>query len=211
MIVRVWTRAEFGQDWQPPACMGWKTPGFSTLVAATVRLRAETGADGILRRIGAVSRLAGLQYWSTTRHAWSTLISEASAVDGPDSPRSRADFQVGELVAGRTLYYRQSDNLSGGAIYKLSILEATPDRIAFAVENLTPLRFLFVTAFHPGEMQSVYFLDREPEGIWRCYGILRTGKNSSSLSNEASTVNRAVAFFRHLAGIPDTEEPPAAR
>ena len=62
-------------------------------------------------------------------------------------------------------------------------------------------------------MQSVYFLDREGDGVWRYYSIMRMGKNANGLiaRNEASAINRAVAFFRHMAGIPTAQEPPAAR
>jgi hypothetical protein len=66
---------------------------------------------------------------------------------------------------------------------------------------------------HPGDMQSIYFLDRESENVWRFYSIVRTGKNAVRLiaGNESSAVNRSVAFYRNLVGIPTTQEPPAAR
>jgi hypothetical protein len=75
------------------------------------------------------------------------------------------------------------------------------------------MRYLFITAFHPGEMQSIYFLDRESENVWRYYSVVRTGKNANGrvTRNESSAVNRAVAFYRHLVGIPTGQEPPAAR
>jgi hypothetical protein len=62
-------------------------------------------------------------------------------------------------------------------------------------------------------MQSIYFLDRESDDVWRYYSIVRTGKNANGLiaGNEASSVNRAVAFYRYLAGIPTDQEPPAER
>jgi hypothetical protein len=69
-----------------------------------------------------------------------------------------------------------------------------------------------MTTFHPGEMQSIYFLDRESASVWRYYSIVRTGKNANRLTrNESSTINRAVAFYRYLVGIPTGQEPPAAR
>jgi hypothetical protein len=42
---------------------------------------------------------------------------------------------------------------------------------------------------------------------------VRTGKNANGLiaGNESSSVNRAVAFYRYLVGIPATQEPPGAR
>jgi len=41
---------------------------------------------------------------------------------------------------------------------------------------------------------------------------MRTGKNASLLTAgyEASSINRAVAFYRYLAGIPTDKEPPAS-
>jgi hypothetical protein len=62
-------------------------------------------------------------------------------------------------------------------------------------------------------MQSIYYLDRESENIWRYYGIVRTGKIASGLipGNDYSSINRAVAFYRHLVGIPTNQEPPVAR
>jgi hypothetical protein len=95
----------------------------------------------------------------------------------------------------------------------MHIGHASEDRLVFDIENVSVMRYLFVTLFHPGEMQSIYFLDRESEGVWRCYSMVRTGRNASRLAtgHEASSINRAVAFFRYLAGIPTAQEPPAAR
>ncbi len=95
----------------------------------------------------------------------------------------------------------------------MRITEVGQDRIVFDVENVTTMRLFFLTLFSPGEMQSIYFLDREPDGMWRFYSMVRTGKDASKLTigHEASSINRAVAFYRHLAGIPTDREPPAAR
>jgi hypothetical protein len=62
-------------------------------------------------------------------------------------------------------------------------------------------------------MQSIYFLDRESENVWRYYNIVRIGKNANQMmtGNEYSAVNRAVAFYRHMVGIPTDQEPPATR
>jgi hypothetical protein len=75
------------------------------------------------------------------------------------------------------------------------------------------MRYFMVTLFDPGEMQSVYFLDRESPEVWRYYSIARTGPKSSSLTagHAASSINRAVAYYRRLVGIPTDKDPPAAR
>ena len=72
---------------------------------------------------------------------------------------------------------------------------------------------VFIPILHPGDLQSMYFLDRESDSVWRYYSIVRTGKNANELisGNESSSVNRAVAFYRHMVGIPTDQEPPAAR
>jgi len=118
-----------------------------------------------------------------------------------------------EMVEGRTLYLHQEDNLSGKAIYQLHILKVSPDRIVFSTENITTMRYLLIPLFQPGEIQSIYFLDRESPDAWRYYCLARTGKKASSLTagHQESSINRAVAFYRYLVGIPMDKEPPAAR
>ena len=211
-LMKFWSESEFGRDWNPPACIGWTANGYSTLITTTARFRYSSGADGLLRRIGAISELAGTRYWSTSHQQWQTLIVSAHALTGSQSGR-RQDFTPDEMQAGKVLYLEQADNISGTAIYRMHIAEASPDRIVFDLENVSTMRYLLVTLFHPGEMQSIYFLDRESIDVGRYYSIARTGRNASRLAtgHEASSINRAVAFYRSLAGIPTDQEPPAAR
>ena len=212
-IVKSWSKADLGRDWRPPACTGWTAVGFTTLVTTVARFRTATGAEGLLRHIGAISDLAGMHYWSTTHKQWQTLIMEAHALAGFEPGRRREDFKPDEMKAGKVLYFEQVDNLSGKAIYRMRIAEASADRIVIDVENVNAIRYLFITLFHPGEMQSICFLDRESDDVWRYYGIVRAGKNANGLivGNESSAINRAVAFYRSLVGIPTGQEPPAAR
>ena len=212
-IVKFWSESEFGRDWRPPACTGWADVGFSTLITTVARFRYTSGAQGLLRHIGAISELAGMRYWSTTHQQWQTLIVSAHALTGSQPGRRRQDFTPDEMQGGKVLYLEQADNLSGTAIYRMHIAEASADRLVFDVENVSLMRYLFVTLFHPGEMQSIYFLDRESADVWRYYSIARTGRNASRLAtgHESSSINRAVAFYRSLVGIPTDQEPPAAR
>jgi len=94
----------------------------------------------------------------------------------------------------------------------MCILIASKDRLVFDIENISTVRYLFLPIFRPGDMQSIYFCDRESQDIWRYYDIVRTGKNASPLasSNEASAINRAAAFYRFLTSIQTDREPPAA-
>ena len=211
--VKFWSESGFGRDWRPPACTGWAAAGFSTLVTTAARFRYDSGTDGLLRHIGAISELAGMRYWSTTHQRWQTLIVSAYALTGRQSGHRRQDFTPDEMQAGALLYLEEADNLSGSAIYRMHIAEASADRLVFDLENVSVMRYFFVTLFPAGEMQSIYFLDRESADIWRYYSIARTGRNASRLAtgHESSSINRAVAFYRSLAGIPTDQEPPAAR
>ena len=212
---RSWGESDLGHDWRPPTCTGWTNMGFSTLVTTAARFRYTAGAEGLLRRIGAVSDLAGMRYWSTTHQHWQTLIVEAHALSGLQPARRRQDFSSDELQEGKVLYLEQADNLSGAATYRMHMAEVSADRLVFDVENVSVMRYFFVTLFSPGEMQSIYFLDRESDSVWRYYSIARIGRNASRLAtgpgHASSSINRAVAFYRSLAGIPTDQEPPAAR
>jgi hypothetical protein len=203
-IVRFWSESELGHTWKPPACTGWAEVGFSTLVTTAARFHYSGGAQGLLGHIGAISELAGMRYWSTTHKQWQTLIVDAYAATNSAPSQRRRDFTPDEMEEGKVLSLAQVDNLSGKAIYRMHIRKVTADRLVFDVENASIMRYFLVTLFHPGEVQSVYFLDREADDVWRYYSIARTGRNASRLTagHESSSVNRAVAFYRSLAGIP---------
>jgi len=211
--VKSWSESDFGRDWRPPACTGWTALGFRTLVTTVARFRHTSEADGLLRHIGAISELAGMRYWSTTHKQWRTLIVNAYALTDLKAGHRREDFTPDELKEGKVLYFEQTDNLSGKAIYRMHIAEASAERLVIDVENVSMIRYLSIPILHPGEIQSIYFLDRESDNVWRYYSIVRTGRNANRLiaGNESSSINRAVAFYRYLVGIPTTQEPPAAR
>jgi hypothetical protein len=214
-IVKSWSEADFGRGWKPPSCTGWSEVGFSSLITIVARFRYTAGAEGLLGHIGAISNLAGMRYWSTTHQQWQTLIVEAHALTGSQPPQRRQDFTPDEMQEGKLLYLEQTDNLSGAANYRMRLGEVSTGRIVFDIENVGTMRYFFMTLYHPGEMQSIYFLDRESDSVWRYYGIARIGRNASRLAtgpgHASSTINRAVAFYRSLVGIPTDQEPPAAR
>jgi hypothetical protein len=210
LAVRAWDRHESGRDWVPPACTGWTEPGFTTLVVATARFRHAAGSEGLLRRIGAISEHAGMRYWSTTHKRWQTLIINSHALSDATGDRRRGDFSPGEMTEGKSLYFQQEDNLSGKAIYRMRIRSASAGRLVFDSENTGTIYYLLLPMFPPGGLQTITFLDRESQDVWRYYSITRTSRNASLLTAgfEASSINRAVAFYRYLAGIPTDKEPP---
>jgi hypothetical protein len=82
----------------------------------------------------------------------------------------------------------------------------------FDTENISTMRYFLWPIYRAGEMQAIYYFDRESQDVWRYYSITRSGRSASRLTegNDASSINRAVAFYRHLAGIPTDQEPPAS-
>jgi hypothetical protein len=210
--VKSWSTSDTGRDWRPPACTGWTAVGFATLVTTVARFRHTSETEGLLRQIGAISKLAGMRYWSTTHKQWQTLVVDAYALTGSQRSQRRNDFTPDEMRAGTALYFEQVDSLSGKAMYRMHIAEASADRLVFDVENVSTMRYLLIPVFRPGGVQSIYFLDRESDVVWRYYNIVRTGINASRFaSNESSAINRSVAFYRYMVGIPTDQEPAAAR
>jgi hypothetical protein len=212
-VVKSWNKSELGPDWPPPACTGWTTLGFTTLVTTVAKFRYTSGAEGLLRRFGAISELSGMRYWSTTHKKWQTLIVDAHALTWLQPGQRRGDFTPDEMREGKSLYFGQVDNLTGKASYRMYMVESSENRLVIEVENVSTIHYLLIPLFHPGELQSIYFLDRESEDVWRYYSIVRTGMNANRMigANESSAINRAAAFYRYFVGIPADQEPPAAR
>jgi hypothetical protein len=210
--VKSWSKSDLGLDWKPPVCTGWTATGFTTLVTTVARFRDSSEAEGLLRRVGAISALRGVRYWSTTHKKWQTLIVEAHALIDIQLDQRRKDFTPDEIKEGKVLYFEQVDNLAGKGIYRMHIAEASANRLVFDIENVSAMRFLLMPILHAGEMQSIYYLDHESENVWGFYSMVRTGRNANGLiaRNESSAINRAVAFYRHFVGIPTGQEPPAA-
>ena len=212
--VQAWSGGDLGPDWRPPDCVGWTSPGFDVLVVLAGSFADRGTAQDLLARFGAISRMTAIRYWSVTDQAWGPLVTSATALSGSDPRQRRPDFAPAELTAGSTLFFAQSDNRSSGeVVYRLLIRELRPDRLVIATENVTPVHKLFLTMFAPGELQSTYFLERRSPGVWTYYSLSRTSPEANPLArgHAASYLNRAVALFRYVAGIPTDQEPPAAR
>jgi hypothetical protein len=201
-------------DWSPPGCTGWSSPGAKMLVALAASFRAEGDVDDFAARFGAITRLRGVQYWSVSDKAWRALVTDAAAVNGPGERRRREDFAAAEMMPGSDLYFVQHDNRSSTEVlYRMRVREKTSDRLVMEMENASPIRFLAFALFRPGDLQSVYFVERRAPGVWGYYNISRTAKTASRLAggHEESYVNRAVALYRQFVSIPTDEYPPAAQ
>ena len=184
------------------------------MVAVAGSFRFDGDLVALCARIGSISSREGMRYWSTSEKAWHPLVIEAYALAGPDPAQRRPDFGPEQFVKGESLYFAQRDNRTTGvSVYRERVLVADRERLVVSSENITPLRKMMVTLFEPGSVRTVYFIERGAPGIWTFYSLTRTRTASSLLptGSDVSYINRSVAFYRYVAGIPTDREPPPAR
>ena len=101
-------------QWQAPACLGWPGSHYKLVIAIAGRVPVPDEAS-LRGRIGAISAMRGLRYWSVTEDAWRVLIKDAYALAGPSGAR-REDFAADEIRAGAVLHFVEEDNRSSGAV-----------------------------------------------------------------------------------------------
>jgi hypothetical protein len=209
--ITVW-RGRDAALWKPPPCTEWSSPS-KLVIALKGSFRFEGSINDLLTKLGAISTLAEVRYWSVTDGKWLALARAASALRGPDPKSRRPDFSGQELTQDAQLYYWVDDTRSGNITYRLKVHERTADRAVIVSENVTPVHRFLVTLFKPGALQSAVVVQRLSPNVFGLYVLSRTGEGTSLLAtgHEGSYINRANALFRQIAGIKTDLEPPAAR
>ena len=92
----------------------------------------------------------------------------------------------------------------------MHIVDATASRLVFDVENVSTMRYFFIPILHPGELQAMYFLDRESDNVWRYYSIVRTEKNANGLI-AGNDLPRSTAPLRSIATWSEFQPPKSRR
>ncbi|HVR09362.1 MAG TPA: DUF6675 family protein [Thermoanaerobaculia bacterium] len=211
--VQVWNESAL-KGWTPASCTGWGAVAFMSVVALGGSFYHQGGVDDLLSRVGAISARRGIRYWSTTDKGWRDLITDAAALDGPDPTRRRPDFSPAEMATGADLYFVQVDSRSPGpVVFRMRIRASQPRHIMVETENVTPVKWLFVTLFPPGTLKAAYWMEYQTTGVWGLYSLSGMTEGASRLAggHEASYVNRAAAIYRYLLHVPTDGEPPLAR
>ena len=210
--VMLWNKSDLPPGWTPPSCTPWRMATITVGLAG--HFRHDGGADALLARIGAISSLSAVRYWSVTDKRWDNMFTHAGALTGPNPKNSRGDFSAAELQAGGNYYFIAADNRSGrDAVSRLHVTQVDNAHLALEIENVTPLRWTIFTYAAPGDFQTWYFLDRDADGDWRFYSLTRVLYANAFLGGiipSNSYINRAVAMYRHLLGLPTDQGPPAA-
>jgi hypothetical protein len=201
-LVQSWLR-DGRQDGAAPDCNGLRSRDIELLVRVTARFHSPLDGAAMLGRLGAVSALKGMPYWSYTDKMRQLLVSESYAVDHPVSMKARADFSPAELRSGALLFFVQSNNRAAALTpYSLQLLSHGPDRLLLRVENAADLRYLGMKVVAAHEMQWVLALEPLANGHWgyrSLLGICHLGMGRAE-QHRLSNLARSVALFDHLAG-----------
>jgi hypothetical protein len=212
--VLIWSADELGEHWSPPPCTEWRTGSATNVIGLAGHFHDRRDTDAILTQIGAISSLRRVRYWSVTDKAWNILFARATALDGPNPSKPRPDFSLAEIRTGRDFYFLSADNRSRtDTVWRLRIRETGRGRIIVETANVTPLRWFFVPLVSEGNIETSYFLERADNDSWYLYTLTRMFYVSPLLTYfapQSSYINRAVALYRHYAGIPTDSDPPAA-
>ena len=212
--IAVWTASPADQNWVPSSCTVWHGNSATLVVGLAGRFRNVPDADSMLARIGGISSLTKVRYWSVTDKRWNAMFTSASALEGVNSNKLRADFSAAELRKGDALYFRAADNRSqDDAVSWLRLSGYEGGRIVVEVANVTPLHWYFLTFAAPGDIQTWYFLEHESDDWWSFYSLTRVLYASPlfvHLVPSASYTNRALAMYHYMTGAPLDRDPPAA-
>ncbi len=212
--VKLWTKRDLGAGWTPPNCTAWPNGATTIVVGLAAHIKYAGSADALLARIGAISSLVQVRYWSVTDNQWNNMFTRAVALEGVDPRKPRRDFSAAELRAGGDRYFSAADIRSGkDTVSKLHLTAADSAHFVVETENVTPLRWTFLTYAAPGSFQTWYFFDRDADATWRFYSLMRVLYASSlfgSVIPDKSYINRAVAMYRHFLNLPTDRDPPAA-
>ena len=188
--------------WTLPRCVGWDVAAPAMILGLAGRFAFAGDTDAMLARLGAVSTMRGLRYWSITDKAWRDFITDAAALSEPDAQRRRPDFSVAELRRGDDLFLSQTDSRSlEPVVYRARLREASRTRIVIGFENVTTVHALrLIPIYRPGDIRMTVFLDRIDERSWAYYAMSAV-RETPSAAGEASFANRAAAYYRHVAGL----------
>jgi hypothetical protein len=169
------------------------------VTAVASRFRSE---GDVFERLTNVSAWPAIRYWSISKQHWQPLVAGV-----------RVGQDAGTVLApGQTLQFVERDENSGESTYRMRVVERGAQRAVIATENVTAVRISMLTAFEPGALQTVSFVQKGPDNSWSTYQILRVGSGGSSLvlRHPGSFLNRLEAIRRYLAGQPTDQAPPLA-
>jgi len=162
----------------------------------------ETQKIGVYNQMTAISSLAGIRYYSSSRGEMRTLYESSGIVDGPAARNPLPDPVFSASIPNTyTLFARQRDLTFGDNIYRYDYIH-TRDVVFFAQENVTALNYGIIPAVGRGNLKSIIAVIDCGDSIL-VYAISMAKASSvpgmgDRISNSFS--NRAAAVLNWLSG-----------
>lgn len=210
--VAVWHPGEAG-GWHAPTCSGLDVGPEAVLVVVAGSFREPHGIEAVLERIGAVSRQRAILAWDARREAWRPMLEDAAALAGPDADLRRQDLAPADFRPGAKLHvlYDDADPL-GPVVYETLVQARDGDGFELLTRNVVPGRLMGFTVAAAGDITGQVTVRREAGDLVRYYSLtaVTLAPMAAAMTPDAAHINRAVATFRYVAGIPTDSEPPAA-
>lgn len=203
-----------GFVWDAPHCTGWGKGKYALLLAVSARFEHRGGVTALIGKLAAASQLAKVRYWSISRQAWRPLFGAAHALSQANPEARRTDFPPDRLVPGPVHHvWLEESGPVGGAVFRIRVLDRSRHRLVVDIRNEHAVNPPLHPRIAAGAYRHLFFFDRERPGVWRYYGLsgLRGAGGSAITWIRSSYLNRTVALFRYLTGMPMEQEPPAAR
>ncbi|MDR3343686.1 MAG: hypothetical protein LBT14_13080 [Treponema sp.] len=102
----------------------------------------------------ALSTLAGIQYYSSSRKTMRTFYETSVVIDGPETKRPLADPVYLQPPAEVVLYARQKDSTFGDTIYQYDY-HALSDALIFVQQNITAMSIGIIPAMGKHKLRSI--------------------------------------------------------
>jgi hypothetical protein len=101
-VIGVWHEKDLLKaNWNPPSCTGWSSATRSRLLVTLAgQFRFNGTLNDLLDRIGAISSIREIRYWSADDKTWRPLVSDPSALTSPSPASRRDDFNANDLTNG---------------------------------------------------------------------------------------------------------------
>jgi len=212
-VVEVWHTPSLPDNWQPASCSGLTARSGAVYIAVAGEFQHTGDAGSLLGRLGALSRQIGLKYWSIDQGGWRPLLVDATALTANDLSARRPDFKTEEMRPGARLYMLYADDSGAGpVVYQTEVKAAGSDGFVFVLHNSTAMRLMGMSIADPGDLSSMLSVQRIGPDRFAYYALtaVALAPLAAAMVSDASHINRAVASFRYLSGIPSDSDPPAA-
>lgn len=191
------------QDGPLPDCSPLRQQDAVLVIRLTASYVAPGTLDDQLARVGAVSVLKGMPYWSFTDKQRQPLIREAYAIESAESMKPRADFSVGELKRGQDVFFAHSDNRSSALVpFVMRLTQQDATGFALRVESLGDIKFMGFTVLAAHEIQwgvRIDHLGGNRFGYRSLLGVRKLRMGSAD-KHRQSNLARAAAMFDLLSG-----------